>query len=226
MKNRALAELEKSERKYRLISEHVSDVIWILDFNLKFTYVSPSVEKILGYKPEEFLDLSLDEIIKPESLNYVIETFKEEINNVELNKSDPDRSRVIETEQIHKDGSTVFVESRVVFLHDKSGKVNGILGISRDVTQRKLAEKKMREHTDELKVMVRERTEELREMNEQLKESNKRLRELDRLKSVFLANMSHELRTPLNSIIGFTGIMLQGISGDINDEQKKTAPDG
>ena len=43
----------------------------------------------------------------------------------------------------------------------------------------------------------------------------------DRLKSVFLATMSHELRTPLNSIIGFTGILLQGLVGGLNDEQKK-----
>lgn len=45
--------------------------------------------------------------------------------------------------------------------------------------------------------------------------------ESDRLKSIFLATMSHELRTPLNSIIGFTGIMLQGITGDMTEEQKK-----
>ncbi len=47
------------------------------------------------------------------------------------------------------------------------------------------------------------------------------LREVDRLKSQFLANMSHELRTPLNSIIGFSRLMLKGMSGDISDEQGK-----
>ncbi len=55
----------------------------------------------------------------------------------------------------------------------------------------------------------------------ELDEKNKQLLELDRLKSQFLANMSHELRTPLNSIIGFTGIILQGLTGKITDEQKK-----
>lgn len=64
----------------------------------------------------------------------------------------------------------------------------------------------------ELELKVEERTSELREANEHLKE-------LDKLKSMFVASMSHELRTPLNSIIGFTGVLLQGISGPLNEKQ-------
>ena len=59
-----------------------------------------------------------------------------------------------------------------------------------------------------------------------LEEANLKLQEATRLKSRFLANMSHELRTPLNSIIGFTGIILQGIVGELNPEQKKAARHG
>lgn len=66
----------------------------------------------------------------------------------------------------------------------------------------------------ELETRVRERTRELAE-------ANIRLQELDRLKSLFIASMSHELRTPLNSIIGFTGIILMGMSGEISAVQKK-----
>jgi signal transduction histidine kinase len=56
---------------------------------------------------------------------------------------------------------------------------------------------------------------------DELTKANLRLQEMDRLKSVFLASMSHELRTPLNSIIGFTGIMLMGMAGELNEEQKR-----
>ena len=76
------------------------------------------------------------------------------------------------------------------------------------------AEQKLLEAHRDLEKKVDERTSELRE-------ANIHLQELDRLKSMFIASMSHELRTPLNSIIGFTGIMVKGMVGEINDEQKK-----
>ena len=69
-------------------------------------------------------------------------------------------------------------------------------------------------HAVELERRVDERTAELAVAKERAEES-------DRLKSAFLATMSHELRTPLNSIIGFTGILLQGLVGPLNDEQGK-----
>jgi PAS domain S-box-containing protein len=82
-----------------------------------------------------------------------------------------------------------------------------------DVTRQRKAEEELKRYQVHLEELVATRTSEL-------SAANRKLKELDRLKSMFIASMSHELRTPLNSIIGFTGMTLQGMSGELNDEQK------
>ncbi len=75
--------------------------------------------------------------------------------------------------------------------------------------------------TRELQQINREMEARIQERTAELAAAMEKARESDRLKSVFLATMSHELRTPLNSIIGFTGILLQGLAGTLNPEQQK-----
>jgi PAS domain S-box-containing protein len=105
-------------------------------------------------------------------------------------------------------------------IRDAGGRVIGAVHTLRDVsarlrTERDLAESESRLRTlnDELEWLVAERTQELVAARDQAETSN-------RVKDIFLATMSHELRTPLNSIIGFSDVLLSGIAGDINDEQR------
>jgi len=62
--------LREEVKKWRTI-EKLTDIIWSVDMNLKFTYVSPSVEKLLGYTQEEMLTKSLDQILTSESISLI-----------------------------------------------------------------------------------------------------------------------------------------------------------
>ena len=93
--------------------------------------------------------------------------------------------------------------------------------LKKELAERRRAQQELAKHRDHLEELVKKRTAELEKKTIDLEQANIRLKELDRLKSTFLASMSHELRTPLNSIIGFTGIILQGMAGDVNEEQRK-----
>jgi signal transduction histidine kinase len=79
----------------------------------------------------------------------------------------------------------------------------------------------MTQYRDHLEELVKQRTQELQATLDQLAVAKDRAESADRLKSAFLATMSHELRTPLNSIIGFTGVLLQNLAGQLNEEQAK-----
>ncbi len=109
------------------------------------------------------------------------------------------------------------------------------LQVATDVTDRKLAEEKLKKVNDELEKRVKQRTEKILKANKALRreiKERKRAEEATRMakraaeianraKSEFLANMSHELRTPLNHIIGFTEIVIDKHFGDLNDDQEQ-----
>lgn len=78
-----------------------------------------------------------------------------------------------------------------------------------------------RQQKQNLQHLVQSRTQELSIALAELSAKNERLQEIDQVKSEFLATMSHELRTPLNSILGFTGLVQQGLAGPINEEQSR-----
>ena len=136
--------LRKSEERYRLLANNVSDVILTMDLSLRFTYISPSVTPLLGYSVEEMTALTLKEISTPASFEAAAKTLAEEIAREMAGTSDLKRSRTVGVELIRKNGSSVHVEAKAIFLRDPNDKAIGILAVARDVTERKQAEEALR----------------------------------------------------------------------------------
>ncbi len=129
-------DLEEREARYRLLADRVSDVIWILDMNLRLTYVSPSVKKLRGYTPDEAMNQSIDDILTPASLTAAMKAFREELALEESAASEKERIRVLELEMKRKDGSTVWTEIKISFIRDPEGRALGIVGVTRDISER------------------------------------------------------------------------------------------
>lgn len=136
--------LKKSEERYRLIANNTADTIASFDFNLRYTYISPSVNNLLGYTPEELMGIGLQKIVSENSWLSLHQILSDELEWEKHNKIDPKRSRTITTEQIRKDGRIIWVEGTVSFVRDENGTPLSILAISRDITERKKAEMELR----------------------------------------------------------------------------------
>lgn len=139
---RSYARLQESEQRYRLLAENVTDVIWILDVEtLKLTYVSSAVEKTLGYPPDEIMALSIERYLSPNSFQEAVATISEAMERAARGEIDAGSySTIIELEEVHKNGTIIPIEVTAGFLLDKNDKPNAILGISRDLSERKKAE--------------------------------------------------------------------------------------
>jgi PAS domain S-box-containing protein len=152
--NKTRDQLLESEARYRLLAEHVNDLIWTMDLDLRFTYMSPSVSRLLGYTPEEFVGRRLGEVMPPESLEAAMEVIEEEILRERSDEqADPDRSRVVESELFSQDGALVPIETKASFLRDGDGRPAGFLGISRDITERRRVEKVLWESEEKYRAL-------------------------------------------------------------------------
>ena len=135
-------ELKQSDDRYRLLAENVKDVIWTMDITGHFTYVSPSVKELRGYTPEEVMGQGLDQALTPESSRRVFQYITEGLEALKRTGRFPEGSR--EVEQPKKAGGTVWTEVTISGLYDPSGKFLSILGVSRDISERRYAESALR----------------------------------------------------------------------------------
>jgi PAS domain S-box-containing protein len=168
--------LRKSEQHCRALIETTSDWAWQIDNRGLLSYVSPKIKDILGYEPEDIVGRPPYCFMPSEEAKRSRRWFYNVFRN---------RLPFVAVEHIafHKNGSLMVMESNGVPLFDAAGKLIGFMGCNRDITDRKRAEK-------------------------MIKDAREVAEAATRAKSEFLANMSHEIRTPMTAIIGFADILL------------------
>ncbi len=201
-------ELAESELKFRTLFETASDAIFLMradrfiDCNDRtLVMFGCTREQIIGSPPYKY---------SPPTQPDGRPSMKKALEKIEASMTTgPQR---FEWQHCRED-RTPF-EAEVSLNRVELGDEVLIQAIVRDISERKRIEAELADHRQHLEEEVESRTRELAAAKE-------RAESADRLKSAFLATMSHELRTPLNSVIGFTGILLQEIPGELNPEQRK-----
>ncbi|MGK9369228.1 LytS/YhcK type 5TM receptor domain-containing protein [Melioribacter sp. Ez-97] len=133
--------LSREREKLKLITDNVTDVVWLTDLNFKPTFISPSVTNLLGFSVEEYLKLKAEDLYPPETLNRIIKWLAEEFEEDNKPGADKSRSRIYEIQQFRKDGSLIELSVNVRFLRNEYGEPVGLIGVSRDITEKKKNER-------------------------------------------------------------------------------------
>ena len=168
---RTVDALRTREYQYDLLAANVSDVIWTLNMDLELTYVSPSVSRIYGASPDQVREWGLTGLLTPDSLARAMELLAEELAVEGSEGANPQRFRTCDFELYRDDASTFWIESGMSFLRNGDGEAVGILGVSRDITERRQTANALRVANDELEESVQLRTRELQAANDALRDN-------------------------------------------------------
>jgi len=201
----AVEELKESEERYHAVFENTGTATMVVEEDMTISMVNTQCKKLCGYSKKKIENkMKWTDFIVPEDLERIK---KYHIARRKTGKEPPTE---YEFRFIDRKGSIKDIFLKIGIIPNTKKSIASLT----DITELKQVERSLQEAHDQLEEKVAQRTKEL-------EDANLKLQEIDRLKSMFIASMNHELRTPLNSIIGFTGVILQGMSGKINKEQRK-----
>lgn len=132
-------QLRSQESLYRLLTDNSSDVIWMMDMNMQYIFVSPSIFKLTGYTPDEHLNMTIPQKYSEESVSRIHQIFEDKLNYIkEGDAGDVDFPIRIELQYYRKDGSTVWTEVDLNLYYNDNAELCGIVGSTRDISQEKI----------------------------------------------------------------------------------------
>jgi PAS domain S-box-containing protein len=177
----AQAQLRVSEERLRVLTDSALDVVWTMSPLGELTYVSPAIEQLRGYTPEEAMKHTIDQTLTPDSQVVSLQYFVDVATAMQQGLPPPEfRS---ELEYWRKDGTRFWTEVLAFPLLGTDGSLVEILGVSRDISQRRLYE-------------------------DSLRQARQRAEQANAAKTEFLAHVSHEIRTPMGAILALTDLAL------------------
>ncbi|WP_443749231.1 PAS domain S-box protein [Asticcacaulis solisilvae] len=177
------ADLAASESRYRLLADHSNDIITIFDVTGTISYISPAITKVLGYAPEEMVGKHVNEIVHPDDFASVQAAYRTYVLGGVWDDAPRIRYRAL-----HKGGHYIWAEANPTVILGDDGRVASIQDVVRDISRQKATEDALARASVEANAAAE-------------------------AKAQFLATMSHELRTPLTSIIGFSGLLRDLLTG-------------
>ena len=134
-----VTEQKRAEERYRLISENSADVIWVWDLRKnRLVYISPSVEQVRGFTPEQVMAQSMEEGLPPATYRRLIPILRAKQAEIEAGNESARYWRT-EVDFVCADGTTVDTETSIKLVSGGDGRVSQIIGISRDIRERKRA---------------------------------------------------------------------------------------
>jgi len=153
-RKRAEEALQESERRYRLLAENSSDVIYMLDTNVRLTYISPSVTRLLGYSVEEAMSGTMADWLAPGSLEVALQALAEDRVLENVQPEAHQRLQPLLMELRRKDGTTVWTETMFTFLRNPDGQITGYLGVTRNIAGRKQAEEELQRKEEYFRSLI------------------------------------------------------------------------
>lgn len=145
MRKKAELLLKESEELYHLLADHMKDQVWLFDLNLNIKYISPSVEKLTGYSLDELRNITLKKLMTKTYFDKAMKFFSAEMSKALVEPADYILKRSLELELCCRDGRMIWTENAFSFIRDENGKPVSILCEGRDITDRRRAEKALRE---------------------------------------------------------------------------------